>query len=106
MIIQFVQFESSLSREEVLAVAEERAPQFRAIPSLIQKFYIQGRKPNHYGGFYIWESAEAMARFRESELAKTIPAAYGVVGAPSVEVGDLLFPLRDKALLVPEREIA
>lgn len=106
MIIQFVQFESSLSKDEARAVAEKRAPQFRAIPSLIQKFYLQSSKPNHYGGFYVWESAEAMAKFRASDLAKSIPATYGVVGAPNVEIYDLMFPLRDRALLVPERETA
>jgi heme-degrading monooxygenase HmoA len=106
MIIQFVQFESSLSQDEIWSVAEERAPQFRAIPSLIQKFYLRSKTPNHYGGFYIWESAEAMAKFRESDLAKSIPATYGVVGAPAVDIYDLMFPLRDKALLVADRATA
>jgi heme-degrading monooxygenase HmoA len=106
MIVQFVQFETSLSEDEIMAVAEERAPQFRAIPSLIQKFYLKLDKPNHYGGFYIWESAEALAKYRQSELAKSIPAAYRIVGAPEVSVYEMLFPLRDETLLAQERKSA
>lgn len=94
MIIQFVQFETSLSEEEVMAVARERLPQFRAIPSLVQKYYLKLDKPNCYGGFYIWESREAMAAFRDSDLAKSIPSAYKVVGTPDISVHELMFPLR------------
>jgi hypothetical protein len=53
MIVQFIHFETSLSEKELLAVAEERLPQFRAIPSVVQKYYLKLDKPNHYGGFYI-----------------------------------------------------
>ena len=35
MIVQFVQFETALSEDEVLAVAKERLPQFQAIPGLV-----------------------------------------------------------------------
>jgi hypothetical protein len=94
MIVQFVQFETSLSEKDVMAVANERLPQFRAIPSLVQKYYLKLDKPNHYGGFYIWESPAALAAFRDSELARTIPSAYKVVGTPDVGIHDLMFPLR------------
>ena len=99
MIVQFVQFESSLTEEEVMRVAEERAPQFRAIPALVQKFYLKLDKPNHYGGFYVWKSRQAMMEFRDSELARSIPAAYRVVGTPVVDVHEVMFPLRDGAML-------
>ncbi|MCG6882413.1 MAG: hypothetical protein LJE62_01520 [Silicimonas sp.] len=94
MIVQFVKFETTLTLDEVEAVANERLPQFQAIPGLVQKYYLKLDKPNHYGGFYIWRSKEDLVAFRASDLAKTIPAAYKVVGAPDVEVHDVLFPLR------------
>lgn len=106
MIIQFVQFETALTEEEVLAVAHERAPQFRAISGLVQKFYLKLNKPNHFGGFYIWESPEAMMAFKESDLAKTIPAAYRVVGAPDIDIHEMLFPLREEGRFQPERAVA
>lgn len=94
MIIQFVQFETTLTEDEAIAVASARAPQFRAIPGLVQKLYLKLGKPNHYGGFYIWRSREDMLAFRQSDLAKTIPEVYKVVGAPDIDIYELLFPLR------------
>ncbi len=95
MMIQFVQFESSLSEAEVRAVAMERLPEFRAIPTLVQKYYLKLGKPNRYGGLYIWESPEALAAYRASDLAKSIPSAYKIVGAPDVGIHEVMFPLRD-----------
>ncbi|WP_347310974.1 hypothetical protein [Defluviimonas sp. SAOS-178_SWC] len=94
MFMQFVQFETSLTEREVLNIAEARSPEFRALPSLVQKFYLKSAKPNHYGGLYLWDSAEAIAEFRQSDLAKTIPSVYKIVGAPNVGIHELLFPLR------------
>ncbi|RYH09614.1 hypothetical protein [Tropicimonas sp. IMCC6043] len=106
MFVQFVQFETSLSEDEVMAVAEARAPQFRAIDGLVQKFYLKLNKPNHYGGFYVWKSREAMLAFRETELAKTIPAAYKVVAAPDIDIHEFLFALREEGVFAPDAEPA
>ncbi len=106
MIVQFVQFETSLSYDEVMTIARDRAPQFRAIPGLVQKFYLKLDKPNHYGGFYVWESRAALAAFRESDLAKTIPSAYRIIGAPDVEIHEMAFPLRTEASFAPSPEMA
>lgn len=106
MIIQFVQFETSLSEDEVLAVSKERFPRYHALPSLLQKYYLKLAKPNHYGGIMIWESPEALAEFRQSDLAKTIATAYRVVGAPDIGIHEVMFPLRDETLPVQERESA
>jgi hypothetical protein len=38
---------------------------------------------------------ESLATYRESDLAKSIPAAYQLVEPPVIEVGEVLFPLRD-----------
>lgn len=94
MLMQIVKFESALTEAEVLKVAEDRTPAYRDIPALVQKYYIKADKPNHWMGVMIWESAEAMAAFRESELGQTIGPAYGVRGAPEIEVHEVLFPLR------------
>lgn len=93
MIVQFVQFETSLSEEEIMAVAKAREPGYAATPGLAQKFYLKLNKPGHFGGILIWETRDAMAAFAETELARTIPSAYKVIGAPDVDVHDLLFPL-------------
>lgn len=94
MLLQLVQFESALSENEVLKVVDDRIDAYRAIPSLVQKFYLKSPQANHWGGAMLWENAEAMAAFRESELGQTIGPAYGVRGAPNVSVHEVLFPLR------------
>lgn len=93
-VVQFVRFESSLAREDVLAAANERRPLFEAMPGLVQKYYLELDEPNSYGGIYIWESKEAMAAFRETDIFKGIPAAYGIASQPQVDIIPVMFPLR------------
>ena len=95
MILQYVKLRTELSEEELLAIAEERAPQFRALPGLVQKYYVRRDGPGEFGGVYLWDSMESLAAFRESELAATIAQAYRVVEPPVVEIAEVLFPLRD-----------
>lgn len=95
MVIQIVTFESELSEEGVLAVAQERIESFRALPGLIQKYYVKLPSPNSYGGVYIWDSMESLSAYRDSDLASSIPAAYKVRGTPQVEIFRSLFPLRE-----------
>lgn len=95
MIIQIVKFESALSEEEVMATAKERAAQFKAMPGLLQKYYVKVGQPNQYGGIYIWDSMESLNSYRESYLAASIPEAYKVLGQPTVEIFDTLFQLRE-----------
>lgn len=93
-IVQIVKFESNKSREEVLAAAAERKPQFEAMEGLIQKYYLEMDEPNTYGGVYIWKDKASMAEFLSSDLFKGIPAAYGIAAAPNVEIVPGLYPLR------------
>lgn len=94
MVIQIIKFESQLSESEVLAVAEERAPQFRAMPGLVQKYYARLAEPNCYAGIYVWDSEESMAAYRASDLAAKIPSAYKIQGVPRVETGAVVLQLR------------
>lgn len=93
-IVQFVRFESALPREEVLAAAAERKPQFEAMPGLVQKYYLDLPEENQYGGIYIWDSKASMAAFLGSDLFKGIPAAYGIASKPQVDIIEGLYPLR------------
>lgn len=95
MVIQIVKFETSLTEAEVLATAMERAHEFRALPGLVQKYYVKLDRPNQYGGVYVWDSADSLKEYRDSELAASIPTAYEVTGKPDVQVLDMLFQLRE-----------
>ena len=73
--VLFVRITSDLGDDELDRRLAERRPRFRDVPGLVQKIY--GRDAaGAVCGIYVVESEEALAAFRESELAQTIPAAY------------------------------
>ena len=94
-IMLIVRIKTNLSEEELIKRAKAREPQFEAIPGLIQKYYIKIGVEGEYGGVYIWDSAESLQAYRESELASSIPEAYEAIEVPSIEKLDILFKLRD-----------
>jgi heme-degrading monooxygenase HmoA len=93
-IIQIIKLKTSLKEDEVLKIARERVPQFKAIPGLIQKYYVKVSPPHHFAGIYIWDSMESLQAYRESELAASIPQAYKLIEAPEIEILDVMFELR------------
>jgi heme-degrading monooxygenase HmoA len=95
MIIQTIKFASQLSEEEVMKIAREREPQFQDIPGLLQKYYVKLVKDGYYGGIYVWDSIESLNAYRASDLARSIPVAYGVIGTPEIETMNMLFQLRE-----------
>ncbi|MBT8488634.1 MAG: YdhR family protein [Gemmatimonadetes bacterium] len=95
MILQIVKLRSALSEDDLLAIARDRAPQFRAIPGLVQKYYVRRDGPGEFAGVYVWDSKESLAAFRETDLAKSIAAAYQVTEPPVIEISEVLFPLRE-----------
>jgi len=95
MVLQVVKLKTSLSEDELLAIAHERAPRFRAMPGLIQKYYVRGQDEGEFAGVYLWDSMESLDAFRASDLAKSIADAYRVLEPPVIELSEVLFPLRD-----------
>ena len=96
MILQIIKLKSNLPEEELLNKAKERERHFKAIPGLIQKYYVKTDQPGQYGGIYVWDSPEALQSYRKSDLAKSIPEAYEITEAPDVEIMDILFQLRNE----------
>ncbi|NQX97913.1 MAG: YdhR family protein, partial [Flavobacteriales bacterium] len=88
MILQIIKLKSNLPEEELLIKAKERESQFKDIPGLLQKYYVKTGQSGQYGGIYIWESQESLNAYRESDLAKSIPEAYEIIEAPSIEMMD------------------
>lgn len=96
-LILLVKFKSSLSLDQVVKIAEERASEFRALGGLQQKYYLQDSASGEYAGLYLWESAEAFDEYRDSELRASIASSYQVEGEPRIEVFKVLMTLRDTA---------
>ncbi len=95
MFIQVIKLKSSLPEEELLSRAKKREPQFKAIPGLLQKYYVKLGQPGQYGGVYIWDSPDSLKAYQASDLASSIPKAYEITEAPNIEIMDILFQLRD-----------
>jgi len=93
-LVLFVRFQSELPFEEVTRLMRERAPLFRALAGLQQKYYLHDPATDSYCGLYLWESKEAFDAYRQSELRSSIAAAYRAKGEPRVEIYDVLEPLR------------
>lgn len=90
--ILFVRIKSNLDPEELERRMIERRPRFREVPGLIQKFYGRDESTGDVCGIYFFENRAALAAFRDTELAKTIPSAYEAQDIRR-EVYELIFPL-------------
>lgn len=93
-LILTVRMRSRLPFDEVMKIAEERAPEFEALPGLLQKYYVQDVESGEIGGVYLWDSPEALAAYRESDLRASIAEAYQGEGEPRVEVYRVVKTLR------------
>jgi len=90
--ILFVRIKSGLDPEELERRALERRPRFKEVPGLIQKIYARDESSGDVCGIYFFESKEALAAFRDTELAKTIPTAYEA-NEVRREVYEVMYPL-------------
>ena len=89
-----VKMQSKLTHDEIVAIMNERAPEFRALEGLEQKYYLHDPATGEYGGFYVWRSLDDVVEYRSSDLAGSIAAAYQGVAAPEVTVFEIVMPLR------------
>ena len=91
--ILFVRIKSRLEAKEFERRLLERRARFLEVPGLVQKIYGRDSTTGDVCGIYFFENQAALSAFRETELAKTIPAAYDAVDVRR-EVYDVLYPLR------------
>lgn len=91
--ILFVRIKSQLDEQEFERRLIERRPRFHDVPGLVQKIYGRDEATGDVCGIYFFETQAALAAFRESELAQTIPTAYEALEVRR-EVYAVLYPLR------------
>lgn len=97
-LVLLVSFETSLSLDEILEIAEARADEFRALGGLLQKYYLHDPASGRVGGLYLWESAAAFDDYRNSELRATIAEAYQSKSEPQIQVFQVAKTLREDRL--------
>lgn len=93
-VMLMVKFKSRLAPEELRRRYKERLPDFRALPGLIQKYYFYDDSTDEWGGLYLWDSAESLQAYLDSDLRKSIASVYEVEGTPRVERLSMLEALR------------
>jgi len=92
-VILFVRVRSDLEFDELERRVLDRRPSFLEVPGLIQKIYGRDPETGDWCGIYFFESGDALAAFRETELAKSIPGAYEATDVRR-EVFEVMYPLR------------
>jgi hypothetical protein len=93
-ILLLVRFKTSLSPEEMERRYKERLPEFRALPGLIQKYYVYDPSTQEWGGLYFWDSQSSLDAYLASDLRNSIPEVYEIVGAPRIETISVIEVLR------------
>jgi hypothetical protein len=73
-----VKFNATHDSEELVKLFNQDLEAFRNVPGLLQKYYIAEEVTGAKGGIYIFDNREARTTFWNSDLAKEIPALYGV----------------------------
>ena len=90
--VLFVRAKSNLDPAELENRLIERRPHFLDVPGLVQKIYGRDESTGDVCGIYFFENKNALAEFRETELAMTIPTAYEVTEI-RMEAYEILYPL-------------
>ena len=99
-VVLLVKFNSTLEADELLKVCQEDLETFRNVPGLIQKYYVSEEQSGALSGIYIFSSRGARSSFWNSDLAKRIPARYGVIPETlRVEEYDVSIVLNDAVLV-------
>ena len=72
MYIQIINFNWDISEKGYDEAAIEGAPIFANIDGLIIKNMLYNHETKTYGGWYMWETKEAMEAYKQGEIFKSI----------------------------------
>lgn len=98
--VLFVRAKSNLDPAELANRLLERRPRFLEVPGLVQKIYGRDESTGDVCGIYFFEDRKALAEFRQTELARSIPTAYEVAEI-RMEIYDVLYPLHPERGPIP-----
>jgi hypothetical protein len=93
-----VKFNSTYSLEELNDIFISDLKTFRSVAGLIQKYFIADECKQTICAIYLFETKTARAAFRISDLAKGLPARYGIIpDTLQAEYYDILIVLNEVA---------
>ena len=93
-VLLVVTFKSSLPPDELEKRYQGRIPEYRKVPGLLQKYYLHDPSSGEWGGFYLWDSQASLDAFMTSDLRRSIPDVYQIVGTPRVDTHHVVEVLR------------
>jgi hypothetical protein len=73
--VKFISIHTSI---ELIQLFKQDIDLFKAVPGLVQKYYIAEEGTRAHGGIYVFENKAARNAFLDSDLASKIPSRYGV----------------------------
>ena len=73
MILQIIRLKSNLPEEELLKKAKEREPHFKAIPGLLQKYYVKTSDTGEYGGILCLGHSRVLTKISAIRFGKKYP---------------------------------
>jgi quinol monooxygenase YgiN len=100
MHVQIITFNLKDTTEaEYLALAENLAPTFAAMPGLLTKVWLADPAANTYGGVYLWKDRAAMDSYMAGDIAAGLRANPHMANVTSRDYGVLDGPTRVTARL-------
>lgn len=86
-MVTFTDAQRRYTTEQLTAIFEGSAPHYRGMEGLRSKVYWIDEERGEFGGFYLWETREQMARVQGSaDWLAAVRARYGLT--PTVRVLD------------------
>ena len=99
MHLLVVKFHSPLPDHEVRRTLEERIPLIENVQGLVQKYYTREASTGDYVGVHVFDSEDALERYRASAVASSFPTAFHLVSPSRIESLAVLFVLRPELRL-------
>ena len=95
MHIQMINFQlSGVTEAEYVALCDELAPAFAAVPGLVRKVWIANSETGTYGGVYVWRDRQAMEDFIKTELFESVEKHPALTNITSKDFGVLEGPTK------------
>jgi len=92
MEVVFITYDSELGDEEIDALFDERADNYREMDGLLQKFYLRDEESGRVGGIYVFDSEQSRDALFDSDVHASLRDAYAARDV-DIQTFHVTFPL-------------